>query len=158
MEEKIIKKLSDYETHKVTPYTLEGIEEKSVYTKTDVDVVISTTTGEFMELKKASEKKTYMNDTLPYAKVYQNSLVTVKDFTIPALKVWCYILKNLKPCSHIIELDMEEVKVFTGYDGVSNIYSGLAYLLDKDFIARSTNSGKYWINPNKMFNGKRVTN
>jgi hypothetical protein len=150
-------KITDYDTYSKSPFELEGIKSRTITKKPDVELAANLNTGEIYELQKTSTCKTYLHDSLPFTKVYHTSLNSVKDFSIPTLKVWCYILQYLGMKENFIILHVVSLKEFTGYATTPNIYKGIASLLEKGFIARATGySSKYWINPNLMFNGKRT--
>lgn len=152
-----MRKITDYPSTKENPYKLEGIEQKEYLTTENVQIVSDVKTGELYEQKRLSKNKLVTIDTLQFTKVYYSSNKFIKNFSIPAIKVWSFILVNLKPNSNEVYLYMEDLINHTGYSGTSNIYKGIAELLEKDFIARSTgNSNRYWINPNMYFNGNRI--
>lgn len=83
----------------------------------------------------------------------------LKDFSIPAFKLHCYILKNLKKDRSYINILLPEALHYCGYDVKTraSFYKGLNELIDKKLLAPSSNSSsEYWVNCDLMFNGNKV--
>ena len=73
-------------------------------------------------------------------------------------KILQYILLNLKPNTDlvVINIESEEIKKKTGYNSKATLYGGLAELIAREIIAKTTIShNHFFINPAYIFNGKR---
>lgn len=148
--------LKEFPVTKENPFTLIGLDTKVIIPYKSSNVAVNRDTGELFELNPFLEQKTVTVDLPTFTKIYHKSLPTVKDFSNSALKVYCYILNNIRINSDEIYMYMGELKEFTGYRTTANIYKGITELLEKQFIARATGSTeKYWVNANFLFNGKR---
>lgn len=156
--ESVKKGIKDFEVFKECPYTVEGLESRHRLTRVKGQVMSDVSTGELFDMRKLPAQETVLVDTLQYTKVYHNSLKDVADFSIPALKIWCYILQAIKPTRYAFEIDFKEALEFSGYKSLPNIYKGIVELLDKGFIAKSTGKNMFFINPNYYFNGDRLKN
>lgn len=154
VEEK--KGLTNFPSYTDNPFNIEGLVTRRVTDKHDKQVMYNEESGEYMEVTRLGSSQEFLYDPISYNKVYRESLPTIKDFSSPALKVWCYVLTILKPNKDIVLLNMEECKKYTGYSAAVNVYKGIVELLEKNFLARSTGgSGTYFINSNLFFNGDR---
>jgi hypothetical protein len=80
----------------------------------------------------------------------------MRHLSIPALKVFCFILLNLERNQEEISIDTKENMEEIGYTTRTPIYTGIIELLEKEFIFRKTGSYPvYFINRNKFYNGDR---
>lgn len=151
-------KYSDYEVYKESPFKLEGIEIKSRLSKVRGELMSSVSTGELFDLRSLPKQENIETDTKSYRKVYEDSFPTIKNFSIPELKVWCYIVQKLKPHKHTVEINYKELVEYTGYKTSPLIYIGLGDLIKDKYIAKSDKKWVYYINSNKIFNGDRLKN
>ena len=72
--------------------------------------------------------------------------------------VMFYVLSNLETDSDIVTINTSDVSELTGY-AKSAISSSLNELSKMDFVKKINGRGmtfKYWINPFKIFKGKRI--
>ena len=156
--ESVNKGIKDFEVFKESPYTLLGVESRNRVSVAKGQVVSDTSTGELYDMRKLAKTETVEVDTLSYTKVYHNSLESVSEFSIPALKIWCFILQAIKPTKYAFEINFKEAMEFSGYKSIPNIYKGIVELLDKGFIAKSVGRNMFFLNPNYYFNGDRLKN
>lgn len=147
------------EIHKTNPFKEKDIKRVARNLKNNTQVVADKESGELYELVKVNSL-TVLTDNRKFTKVYSDSGSTIKDFSVPALRVWCYILQYIKPNKNYIEIDTTECIEFCGYQKSSkaSFYSGINELIEKEIIALSTTKSKYWINSNFIFNGNRLKN
>lgn len=96
-------------------------------------------------------------DEEKFAKVYLSQFSNFWDLGKPAIRVFGYILKQLKPNSDRFYFDMNDCKNETGYKTEKSIIDGLVNLIDCGMIARSGKHYVYFINPLVVFNGSRIT-
>jgi len=137
------------------PSKPEGIEKKRRNLKNYEKEAVDCLTGEHFAFRPLKTEYTHV-DTAPYTKLFNEALPSIKDLTVPGLKVWCYILANLKPNKDYVLIKEKSCMAYCGYDGKSNYYKGLANLLEKNIIYRMTGSESvYFINVNFIFNGDR---
>jgi hypothetical protein len=95
-------------------------------------------------------------DEKQFAKLYLSQLGAFWDLSKPALRVFTYIMSTIKPNADTIDFDMEECLSHCQYQSKSQVFKGLADLLQKNIIARGKTEYQYFINPIITFNGDRV--
>lgn len=94
------------------------------------------------------------DEDLSYKKLYNEAIPVVSGFGIPALKVWCHILKVLEPGRDDIAIVMKECVKECGYTSSVNVYKGLAELLAKRVIFRKRgHKSIYYINIKHIAHG-----
>jgi hypothetical protein len=123
--------------------------------KNKSQVVVDKKTGQHWE-QYPIDSLTTVADTRTFIKVYQQSVVTLKDMTNVAIKLYCYILFNLKPNKDQIRITYNSTKEFCGFGNKMSFYNGLEQLLDGNFIFKTEDTGFFWINVNLFFNGNRL--
>jgi hypothetical protein len=149
-------KLSDFAVYESNPFEISGVALKHIIKKVDSFEVVNTSTGEVEMLHKAAQQVSFNKDSLMFKKVFDGAIDDVKDFTPAALKIWCYLLKNLSINKDEVIINMQECMEYSGYDTKSPLYKGICELIAKKFIARRVGVNTYFINPDKFFNGKRA--
>ena len=148
-------KLSDFPTYDTNPFNITGVVMKLIVAKGEVFEVANTGTGELELFQRAGKTVDYAKDTLQFTKVYAGAINDIKDFTTPALKLWCYIIENVGISSDEIYIDAQSVMTYGEYNSKSPVYKGLCELIKKQFIAKKIGTNLYFINPDKFFNGRR---
>lgn len=151
-------KLIDFESYRENPSKLEGLEARLVKEKDGLPVeLVNPDTGELTLCLEIPKGKFINHDTLQFKKVYNSALGTIKNFSTPALRVWCYVLHELGIKSDVVRIDVKTCKEFTGYTSDVPIYKGIVELLENKFLFRKVGSTtEYFINVNKYFNGNRT--
>jgi len=96
-------------------------------------------------------------DEEKFAKIYLSNFSSFFDLQQSSMKVFGYILTQLKPNNDLIIFDREDCMKYTGYKGDATIFRGLAQLLENKIIARGKADNLYYINPMVLFNGNRIT-
>jgi hypothetical protein len=96
-------------------------------------------------------------DKAQFTKIFNTSLFNWFDLSKAAIRVFAYIVETLKKDQDSFEFDLEACKLFTKYAATNTILSGLAELIDNQFIARGSHAYKYFINSTVFFNGNRLT-
>jgi hypothetical protein len=148
-------KLSDFETYKENPFEITGITTVPIITKGAVVQMVNTD-GELELMQRLSIEGTRQKDVLGYKKVFNSSISDIKNFSTPALKVWCYIMEELPIRQDEVYVSLSECMSYTEYDSKTAIYKGICELISKGFIARKVGEPHiYFINTGKFFNGKR---
>lgn len=103
----------------------------------------------FMKFIEVDEEK--------FAKVYLSQFENFWELSKSAIRVFGYIINNLKPNQDVFYMKMDKCLSYTKYSQVNSIISGLSDLIDKGIIAKSKYENEYFINPLIVFNGSRVT-
>lgn len=152
------KKVSEFDSYGESPYLYRGFELKRRDIKSKPDKYgVDPNTGEVISVSYSKVTVITKEDELKYCKVYLDSLSGVREFSIPALKVWCYILQSLRPGRESVFISNAGLMEYCGYTAMGTAYIGIVELIERDFIQRATGTGNYWINPNCMYNGRRKT-
>lgn len=97
-----------------------------------------------------------MVDTETFAKVYQLGFQAFADLKPSVMKVFQYIVSQLKPNNDRFFLYVEDIMKTTGYTKMT-VYRALGQLCAREIIARGSSNTDYFINPMYVFNGNRVT-
>lgn len=148
-----------FESYKENPFEVKGVVRVNRNVKNNTELVVNKETGEMYELTKVKSQTTLV-DEKPFRKVYEECLEPLKSFTIPALRLYCYILQNLPINNNYVRISVKYALEYCGYNesSKSSLYKGLTELLDKKIIAVSAKGDShYWINTNLIFNGNRLT-
>jgi hypothetical protein len=96
-------------------------------------------------------------DEEKFTKLYLAQFSAFWELPSPAIKVFGYIMHQLKPKNDVFMFFMDECLEYTKYTSEKSVYRGLASLIDADIIARGRYDTLYFINPMIAFNGDRVT-
>ncbi len=95
-------------------------------------------------------------DTEEFVKIYKAQVQALFELSNRGIKVFGYFMEALRINSDLVIFDLKECKEYTGYSSKESVIRGVAELLDKQFIARTDAHYKYYINPEKFFNGDRL--
>lgn len=96
-------------------------------------------------------------DEEKFTKLYLSQFEAFWDLPSSAIRVFGYIMKQLKPKQDRFDFFLDECMMYTKYSSKPPIYQGLAALCENNIIARGYNEYVYFINPLIAFNGDRVT-
>lgn len=151
-------KLSDFGRFPTTPFIqLDNFEFKKYYKGEKSVEVTDTETGEVKILLSPSKLIDGFKDSNPYTKVFKNGQISIKELSVPGIKVLTYLQCHLKINAEDICLRPQEIADWSGYKTLKNVYVGLIELLNMGFIAEQPGGQSYyWINPNIFFNGDRI--
>lgn len=156
---KMKKTLSDYPRHDVSPF-FKGLYQIKTRNKT-VAIgrkqlgLFSTDTNEVLE-DTAFVGIRKIVDRGEFIKIYKGTLFSILQVSKKAQAVFAYLLEAMKMNEHTIYFDAQECMEQTKYKSTRSVWEGLAELLEKDFIARSSKTHIYYINPEMAFNGDRL--
>lgn len=120
-------------------YSLPGISKKDK--KGDVEQL-------FLYMRKEVDSKQFV-------KLYKDNIQFMFSLKQNAQKVFGYFMDKAEMNKDIIYFSDKECMKHSGYKAIQSIYTGLAELLNKKFIARGDKPNKYFINPEVFFNGDR---
>lgn len=96
-------------------------------------------------------------DKEEFIKVYKNQLSLIFELSRSGQKVLTYFIQTLGVNKDYIIFDKNVAKEISGLSSTSSIYSGLTELVLKNVIAKSDLPFMYYINPQILFNGDRLT-
>ncbi len=119
------------------------------------DIIINTITGEHKEeaLFLASKKNV---DAEEFVKIFQGSMGAIFGLSKAAQRVFNYVFSTIRPSQDTLLFRVDDCKQTTGYNSIQTIYSGLAELLDNEFIAKSDITNVFYINPQIFYKGDRL--
>lgn len=158
--------LRSFTKHKVNPFLSQGVEEikNGITTKKklvgeesgkNTQLIINNDTGaveghaQFVKYMKVDEDK--------FTKIYTSQLKVLYNLNTPAIRVFTYILDNLKPNSDKIIFYIKKCQEFTGYASENTIHKGLSKLIEAGIIAKTQFAYLYFINVRLFFNGNRIS-
>lgn len=156
-------KLKDFEKNRANPFVdnaienIETVKKKqfiNTANKSEVQVIINNE-GEavghsaFMRFIEVDEDK--------FTKFYLSQFEAFWDLPKSAIRVFGYIMQQLKPKNDRFDFFMDDCMEYTKYKNKKQIYEGLTSLCQNGIIARGFNEYVYFINPLIVFNGDRVT-
>ena len=96
-------------------------------------------------------------DEEKFAKIYLSNFSAFFDLKPSAIKVFGYILNQIKPGEDMFLFFIDDCIKYTGYKSYNPVYNGLNCLISSEIIARGRADNIYFINPLVVFNGNRVT-
>lgn len=96
-------------------------------------------------------------DEEQFAKVFLSGLLNFWELSSRGIRVFTYVLKQLRPGRDEFYFSAPECMKYTMYKSRGLVISGLAELIGAGLVARSTDSLIYFVNPLVLFNGNRVT-
>ena len=92
-----------------------------------------------------------------FAKIYLSNFSAFFDLKPSAIKVFGYILNQMKPGDDMFLFHLKDCLKYTGYKSKRVIYDGLLGLIKSEVIARGWSDIIYFINPLVVFNGNRIS-
>lgn len=92
-----------------------------------------------------------------FAKIYISQFAHFWELGKQAIKVFGYIMTQLKPGQDMFIFLLDDCMKYTQYKNHRSIHQGLTDLLKSDIIARGPSEVLYFINPLVVFNGNRVS-
>ena len=154
------KGMKEYQKMEVNPFLDDlfekKIKKKKVYKAGPADqVLVNKKTGEVeghtavMSVKEVDEEQ--------FVKIYASRMSDMWSLSKPAQKVFSFIAHKLKPNQDTVQIAPEYHKKEIGYKSKSQVVSGIAELLEKEFIAKTNLPYTFFINPNIFFNGSRIS-
>lgn len=97
-------------------------------------------------------------DKTQFVKLYVNGVKAFKDLSGAGTKVFevLYIKVQESIGKDVIYMSFPEIKQELTPMGEATFYRGMKELIDKGFLAESLIQGKYFLNPDYMWNGDRL--
>lgn len=161
-----ITRFSDYEKNKENPFLKDAIEQinnrtvKKYRSATGTDKkavlqAVDSQTGEV--LGHTTFLRQIECDEEEFIKFYLRDFRVFYGLSEKAIRVFGYILTQLKPNSDEFIFLIEDCLNYTIYKTKPSIYSALAELISAEVIAKGRTEIFFFINPMVIFNGSRVT-
>lgn len=159
-------KLSSYKKHVENPFLDKAVQEihgglvkkyksSTGYDQKAVLQAVDPKTGEI--LGHTTFIRQIEVDENKFAKLYLSHFSAFFDLKTQAIRIFGYILNQLKPSQDMIIFFMDDCLNYTGYKTKKPVYEGLAQLLAAEIIARGRADNIYFVNPLIAFNGNRIT-
>lgn len=158
------RKLSEFEMNKENPFARQALVNigsalvsKSVKgANKDESAILKAVDGNGEILGNSVFIRSKTVDTENFAKFFLAGFKAFFDLKPASIKVFKYILGQLKPNRDDFLFFMDDCKAETGYSEVS-IFRALGELCSTEIIARGRTEEQYYINPMCVFNGDRIT-
>ena len=96
-------------------------------------------------------------DEEQFAKVYLKEMHHLYGLKRTGLQTLHYLLSKLEPNKDLVYIFYPDMQDFCGWTNKRTCYTGLKELIAHKFIAPSFMSGWWFINPQIIFNGNRLT-
>lgn len=98
-------------------------------------------------------------DKEKFVKVYVKGLAAFEGVSAAGAKVFEILLKTMSDNygKDTVMIQQRREQAFTDEISRSTLKRGIQELIDRKFIARTPAMGLYWINPEFVFNGDRIT-
>lgn len=123
------------------------------------DLMIEPDSGSLVKFIRVNGMKSGFNDKQPYIKLFTGGLEALMGLTGPGLKVFLWLLGNLKPKQDRVILVPVQVAKHLNYKSTKPIHDGIKDLMTSNIIARAYTGTRgtpaYWINPTVLYNGNR---
>lgn len=157
--------LFNLEKHRENPFLSQMVDEVRSSTivklqggkstdKKGVAGLVDTNSGEIVEATFLRKKEV---DAEQFVKIFCNHVGLWADLSKPALKVFSWIINNLRPQADYVLINREIILSEIGYKSSETLYKGLRELVKAGIIAKGLVDGMWFINPLVVFNGDRVT-
>ncbi len=160
------KKLTDYPENESNPFSEKAVLEINTTKKRQALRPPKTDNGEnkYWVVDNSGEKvaeslfvREVEVDDEQFAKIFLGGLLNFWELSPRGIRVFTYILRQLRPGRDEFYFSTTEGMKFTQYKSRGLVTSGLAELIGAGLIARSTDPLIYFVNPLVVFNGSRVT-
>jgi hypothetical protein len=152
------KKLTDYPQNEHNPFAEKAVQEIQTTKKRQT---IKPPKNEADENGNKVAESVFVRETEvdeeQFAKIFLGGLLNFWKISPRGIRVFTYVLKQLRPGKDSFYFSTEECMKFTSYKTRGLVTSGLAELIGAGLIARSTDSIIYFLNPSVLFNGNRIT-
>ena len=95
-------------------------------------------------------------DKSQFIKLYVNEVSSLFNLSKSGLKIFGYIVTNIKPINDEVYLHIQTIQKYYNYKSNVSIYRGLRELIDANIVAKSERPNIWYINPAVIFNGDRL--
>ena len=125
------------------------------------NVLFNQVTGEVRGTQITSYRKV---DTEQFVKIFAGGVSSIFDLTSAGNKALCllfHVTQRYATNVDIVPVDAEEIEKFNKFTKkkltMSTVMRGIKELIKIQIVARAKRRGHYFINPNYIFNGNRLT-
>ena len=145
------KRLSDYESFKDNPFSLDADAEFFKPLPSPTDDAYVTKDGELVV-----KHNIRLIDKKPYIKMFNEVIPIVADLSSRAHRVLYYLLGDLGKGQDEVYLPAPIIAEKYGLKNSRDILSGIKELIEVDILARKADKDMYFLNVRYLFNGNRV--
>lgn len=158
-----IKNIRQTEKHEKNPFRKELLEDFQVVKKREymnvdgdrgVQNLVVTRDSEVVGESRFFRYRRY--DPEQFAKVFTRRVTAMWDMPKPAGRMFSFVLSVLPKDNDEIYIDVKDAMQFADYKTEKSIWEGIKWLLENEFLAKSTKTNFYFINPTIFFNGDRA--
>ncbi len=125
----------------------------NMFVKRD-EAIINLSSGGLQEDVLLTGKRKYVDEE-HFIKTFVKEMEVIFDLTRPAQKVFTYMLSKVEYGDRL-HFDMEDCKASLKYKSESQIFIGIKELMLNKFIAKTSWTNVYWINPKLFYKGDRL--
>lgn len=148
-----------YETNPFLETAYIATTNRKLYHHTNGFDIVNTASGEVLE-DNVTFTTNHPVDAETFVKVYTKAIAQHADLGAPGRKIFTILFKELSR-NHSTDKLQLAYKLMTEIDRAqisrATFKRGIQELIEKRFIARRTAAGAYWLNPEYMYNGNRLT-
>ena len=126
----------------------------SLFLKRD-EAIINRITGECEDGDVLTGKRKSV-DAEHFVKIFVREIELIFELTRPAQKVFAYLISKVE-YDDKLHFDIEDCRTSLKYSSGSQVFTGIKELLVNEFIAKTTWTNVYWINPKIFYKGDRLT-
>jgi hypothetical protein len=118
------------------------------------EAIINLSSGDLQEDVLLTGKRRYV-DGEHFVKIFVKEMEIIFDLTRAAQKVFTYMLSKIE-YDDKLHFDIQECKASLKYRSESQIFVGIKELMLNKFIAKTSWTNVYWINPKLFYKGDRL--
>lgn len=152
-----ISSLKELPAYKSNPF-LESLRvplapKSNMFVKRD-EAIINLSSGNIQEDVLLTGKRKYV-DGEHFVKIFVKEMEAIFDLTLPAQKIFTYMLSKVE-YDDKLHFDIKDCKASLKYKSESQIFIGIKELMLNRFIAKTSWTNVYWINPKIFYKGDRL--
>jgi len=97
-------------------------------------------------------------DSLLFTKVYiKDTASALNEISYPACQMILYVMLHVERKTNSVYLAYKDVKSIFGNIGLTSYYKGVKELITRNVIEPTRRRNTYYVNPNMIFNGVRIS-
>lgn len=158
---KEISKVSQAPKHKVNPFLdqdevirVNSGKKKAIIGQSKSHAIANLDTGEISGSMVMMEERTV--DKEQFVKLFTSEIRALFDLSKSGIKVFGYIVENLKPGDDKIYIYLPHLMEYCNYKAKNRAYVGLGELVKSNILAASEMPNFWYVNPKIVFNGDRI--
>lgn len=125
----------------------------NMFVKRD-EAIINLSSGTIQEDVLLTGKRKYV-DGEHFVKIFVKEMEIIFDLTRPAQKIFTYMLSKVE-YDDKLHFDIRDCKTSLRYKSESQVFIGIKELMLNGFIAKTSWTNVYWINPKLFYKGDRL--